>query len=182
MACVRTACDTFPDTKVADDSGSTIDDNEVTLIGLSALQVEKELVDVQPSTRPDGDTTLMTFEVRLNNLGPKPLVDVQLTEDLEALLGGLYATGGLAGIESMPTQVGTPNEPAITSLNFFEAGVLGVSLSGEYFRMLRWRNPTKSSTKFGKDAAPFVREDNLNFIRFRVGGRTRVEAQKTNSG
>lgn len=110
--------DTFPDTKVADDSGSTIDDNEVTLIGLSALQVEKELVDVQPSTRPDGDTTLMTFEVRLNNLGPKPLVDVQLTEDLEALLGGLYATGGLAGIESMPTQVGTPNEPAITSLTF----------------------------------------------------------------
>ena len=114
----ETTGDMIPDTKVSDDSGATIDENETTVVGLAAMQVEKELVDVQPSDRVDGDTTLMTFEIRLNNLGPKPLVDVQLTEDLEGLLGGVYAAGGLVGIETMPAQIGAPNDPAVTVLTF----------------------------------------------------------------
>ena len=87
---------------VEDTGGETLSGNsrDSTEIGLPVLRVEKDLVSVSPST--DSNTTELTFQLQLANLGTVPLTGLTLTDDLVSSLGGVIPDGGFAGLISEP--------------------------------------------------------------------------------
>ena len=89
-----------PNRKVTDTGGPIISRNESTPVGLPVLRLEKDLIDIQPST--DAPTTELTFQLRITNLGASPLTELTLIEDLETQLGGVYPDGGFVGLVSEP--------------------------------------------------------------------------------